>query len=92
MGRKDPPSKISLRRSLFPHVPPYIHFTSVVLSDVLPTVRSSSASVTIEIFSVQTLTVAAPEGLEQFYSVKECLILAGLDIKQAGGEVIFRLV
>ena len=82
MGRKDPPSKISLRRSLFPHVPPYIHFTSVVLSDVLPTVRSSSASVTIEIFSVQTLTVAAPEGLEQFYSVKECLILAGLDIKQ----------
>ena len=82
MGRKDPPSKISLRRSLFPHVPPFIHFTSVVLSDVLPTVRSSSASVTIEIFSVQTLTVAAPEGLEQFYSVKECLILAGLDIKQ----------
>ena len=82
MGRKDPPSKISLRRSLFPHVPPYIHFTSVVLSDVLPTVRSSSASVTIEIFSVQTLTVAAPDGLEQFYSVKECLILAGLDIKQ----------
>ena len=82
MGRKDPPSKISLRRSLFPHVPPYIHFTSVVLSDVLPTVRSSSASVTIEIFSVQTLTVAAPDGLEHFYSVKECLILAGLDIKQ----------
>ena len=82
MGRKDPPSKISLRRSLFPHVPPYIHFTSVVLSDVLPTVRSSSASVTIEIFSVQILTVAAPDGLEQFYSVKECLILAGLDIKQ----------
>ena len=82
MGRKDPPSKISLRRSLFPHVPPYIHFTSVVLSDVLPTVRSSSASVTIEIFSLQTITVAAPDGLEQFYSVKECLILAGLDIKQ----------
>ena len=81
MGRKDPPSKISLRRSLFPHVPPYIHFTSVVLSDVLPTVRRVLA-VQRFIFSVQTLTVAAPEGLEQFYSVKECLILAGLDIKQ----------
>ena len=38
MGKKDPPSKISLRRSLFPNVPPYIHFTSVVLKDALPTV------------------------------------------------------
>ena len=38
MGKKDPPSKISLRSSLFPNVPPYIHFTSVVLKDALPTV------------------------------------------------------
>ena len=38
MGKKDPPSKISLRSSLFPNVPPYVHFTSVVLKDALPTV------------------------------------------------------
>ena len=46
-------------------------------------------------FSVQTLTVAAPEGLDQFYSVKECLILAGLDIKQVRSrdlEMIFQPV
>ena len=46
-------------------------------------------------FSVQTLTVAAPEGLDQFYSVKECLILAGLDIKQVRSrdlEIIFEPV
>ena len=40
MGKRDQASKISLRSSLFPNVPPYLHFTSVVLKDVLPTVRS----------------------------------------------------
>ena len=86
MGKKDPPSKISLRRSMFPNVPPYIDFTSVVLTDVLPTVRlqqpRAQLGPTQEIFSLQTLAVTAPEGLHQFYSVNECLILAGLDIKQ----------
>ena len=85
MGKKDQPSKISLRRSLFPNVPPYIHFSSVVLTDSLPTVRSHQtrpAAPTLKHNSLQTLAVTAPEGLDQFYSLNECLILAGLDIKQ----------
>ena len=82
MGKKDQPSKISLRSSLFPHVSPYIDFTSVVHKDLLPFVSWNLIKVQYSSCCVQTLSVAAPEGLDQFNSVNESLLLAGLDVRR----------
>ena len=80
MSRKSKPSKISIRPSIFPNVSPYIEFTSCIHNHHLPDVRTEDYSLNKEIIYIllQTLSVAASQGLDYFYSVKENLHLANI--------------